>query len=141
MASVHPGLAVLPAELRVTSSEILVRQVAIPLASVYVLFMAMVVLHARATVRGDRPEPRPRTGPPPAWGALVRFVLVTVSAGYGTFLAVVGIFYLILGAQDRQFLIQGVTGGAFLAYGVAAPAFLILARTEAFLRSRRGGAR
>ena len=115
------------------------RQHLIPLVSVYALFLLMLFTQARSSLHlatAER-EPEPAGSNPTPWGRLVRHVVVTVTAGYLTFLAIVLLYYFALGGQDRAFVAQALWGGAFLAFAVAAPAFLLLSWLANVARSAR----
>jgi uncharacterized membrane protein len=100
-----------------------VRDAVLPVLSAYLFFVVLLAVHAR-----DRR--RPPTGEatrPPTWRELIRYLAVLVTMGYLVLLAIVFVFYPLLGATTpRALLTQAVGYGALLAFGVALPLFLLL---------------
>jgi hypothetical protein len=119
------------------------RQVIAPVASAYLMFLAVFVWYA---IRRSGSLPRQRLverANDLAWLALIRRLVLTLAGAYLVFAAIIAIFYLVLGDQPRNFVPESLTQGAVLAFGVVLPAFLLLTWAEAGWhrrrRSRRGG--
>jgi threonine/homoserine/homoserine lactone efflux protein len=120
-------VALLPAVVIAASS--VVRSIVFPLAGTYLLFMVMMLWSERERARdAGRARAKPATPAHPA--LLVRHVVVTVVAGYASFLVFVCGYYFLVARQSHHFLEQAVSGGAFLAFVVALPAFLLLGLLE-----------
>lgn len=121
-----------------TGEENLFLQYVVPLVATYALFVMMLVAYARRRGPATRPDGvrQAHVARRASWGRLLRLLLITSTAGYLTFLAIVGLYYWLLVRQSRLFIQQAVTGGAFLAYGVAVPAFLVLSWLEEVFLSR-----
>jgi hypothetical protein len=108
------------------------RDAVLPVLAAYAFFVALLVLYARdpkrSVARGG--------GLPPPWPVLLRYLAVMVPMGYLVFLAIVFVFYPLLGATTPSALLTQAVGlGALLAFGVALPAFLFLS----YLDRRRTG--
>lgn len=119
----------------------------IPVASAFVVFLGLLVAYRRATRSPNgRPAASPaahRRGlgpssaaPTPGWGDLVRHLAGTVAGGYVFFLAIVVVFYFVLGGEDGSFIRQALVEGSLLAFALVVPAFLLLARIEELARRR-----
>jgi threonine/homoserine/homoserine lactone efflux protein len=122
-------VALLPAVVIAASS--VVRSIVFPLAGTYLLFMVMMLWSERERERArDAGRARPKTATPAHPALLVRHVVVTVVAGYASFLVFVCGYYFLVARQSHHFLEQAVSGGAFLAFVVALPAFLLLGLLE-----------
>jgi hypothetical protein len=97
----------------------------IPVASAYLVFLAMLVAYARAWPRRGHPE-GPTIRRPAAWPDLVRHLAITAAGGYIVFVAIVVAFYLILGGESLEFTRQALVEGSLLAFAVVIPAFVAL---------------
>jgi hypothetical protein len=125
---------------------ILRRDVA-PVASAYALILMLFAWYRRSRRRTPHPHrpPRipgtaPRTARSPGFGVLVRHLAATVLGGYAVFLAIVVVFYFVLGGESRTFIDQALREGSILAFLMAFPALLLLGRIE-MGRSGRAKAR
>jgi hypothetical protein len=115
----------------------------IPVASAYIVFLALLITYRVATRRSAAgPSPgrgRSRTrsagGADPGWGDLVRYVAGTAAGGYLFFLSIVVVFYFVLGGEDPEFIRQALVEGSILSFGFVVPAFLVLSGLSG-LRSR-----
>jgi len=83
------------------------RRIIPPLVTTFVVFLLLVRYHIRHAEPTEPPQP-PIGGP-----VFVRYLLTTVAAGYGMFLAIVLVFHVWL-ARDHAALRSAVTGGAAL---------------------------
>lgn len=120
----------------------------IPVAAAFVVFVGLLVAYRRATrsprerlarsSAGDREDLGRGTARAPGWGDLYRYLAGTVVGGYVFFLAIVVVFYFVLGGEDRSFIRQALVEGSLLAFALVVPAFLLLSRIDD-LRSGRGG--
>ena len=135
----------------------LVRHDIIPVLSGYVLLMGMLLLTHGRPRAADGPKeevlrvgmapyrygairarehragfaaPGDRRAPAAVWPRLLRHVLATAAGGYVLFLAIVLIYYFVLGGETARFIRNAVLGGAWLAFGVAVPSLLIAAWLE-----------
>jgi Family of unknown function (DUF6256) len=93
-----------------------VRHDVIPVASAFAVWVGVLVSYRRSG--GRRPEHGP-TGRR-AFGALASLVV----GGYLVFLAIVVVFYLVLGGEALSFISQALVEGSVLAFGIVVPAFL-----------------
>jgi hypothetical protein len=101
------------------------RQDVAPVASAYLVFLAIFAWYLRRRRHPGPPSASTIAGPP-RWPALARSVAGTVLGGYAFFALVILIFYLVLGGQPGNFISQSLAQGAVLAFGVVLPAFAIL---------------
>jgi hypothetical protein len=116
----------------------------IPVASAYIVLLALLVTYHLATRRSaggpspgrKRPRTRSSSGAHPGWGDLVRYVAGTAAGGYLFFLSIVVVFYFVLGGEDPEFIRQAFVEGSILAFGLVVPAFLVLSFLSG-LRSRQ----
>ncbi|MGH2557059.1 MAG: DUF6256 family protein [Actinomycetota bacterium] len=124
----------------------ILRHDVIPVAAAFVVFLGLLVAYRRATrsprggtgrsSAGDRSGlGRGEAGAAPGWGELLRYVAGMAAGGYLFFLAIVLVFYFVLGGEDRSFIRQALVEGSLLAFGLVVPAFLLFSRIED-LRSR-----
>lgn len=91
----------------------LIRQDVVPLTVVYVLFLVAMARHLRARRRGPVAVRRPR-GPVDV-GRLARHLAITAAGGYVVFLAVILLFYVVLGASTHEFAAKAAVRGGLLA--------------------------
>ncbi len=105
------------------------RRIVPPLVTTFVVFLLLVRYHVRHA------EPTERPAAPPGWPVFVRYLLTTVVAGYGMFLAIVLVFHVWL-ARDHAAFRSAATGGAALLV-IVLLAFVLM---EWFARRRSGPA-
>jgi hypothetical protein len=103
----------------------LVRNVAVPVVSAYVL-LAVVVVYAARHPEAERPQ-RVVLG----WGLRLRLIAVTVGGGYVCFLAIVLVFHRWLVGQ-RDAMSSALRGGTFIA-AVCGVVFVLASVAEATL--------
>jgi hypothetical protein len=116
----------------------------IPVAAAFVVFLGLLVAYRRATrsPRGGtgRSSAGDRNGlgrgAAPGWRELFRYVAGMAAGGYLFFLAIVVVFYFVLGGEDRSFIRQALVEGSLLAFGLVVPAFLLFSRIDD-MRSHR----
>jgi Family of unknown function (DUF6256) len=111
--------------------ETVLRQDVIPVLSGYLVFLGAELAYARS-----RAYPRPSssaTGRSPELGAplkgwrdFARHLASIVLPGYLVFLAIVVVFYFVLGDQPRSFIPDVLGEGALLTFVVVVPGFVIL---------------
>jgi hypothetical protein len=102
--------------------ERVLRQAVVPVAAAYAGWLLIL----RAYRRGPGPRAAvPSPGAEPTYRDLVRYLLRTAVMGYLLFLLVVGVFYLVLGDETPELLVDAAGGGAVLAFGIAVPGLLI----------------
>lgn len=121
----------------------------IPVAAAFVVFVGLLVAYGRATRTAGRTEGstreghagigRPAAGSVPGWGDLLRYMLSMVVGGYVFFLAIVVVFYFVLGGEDESFIRQALVEGSLMAFVLVAPAFFLLSMIETWLTRRRSG--
>jgi Family of unknown function (DUF6256) len=101
----------------------------IPVLSAYLVFLAILLAyrHARRRAGGALHAAGTRSagGERPTWRDLVRYLAAMVAGGYVFFLAIVVVFYLILGSEPRSFVSQALGEGSLLAVATI-PAFLAI---------------
>jgi hypothetical protein len=103
------------------------RHDAIPVGSAFLVFVGMLVAFHRGRDRAPGPSaPAAARSPRPAWPHLVRYLAGTVAGGYAVFLAIVVVFYLILGGEEASFVTDAVAGGSFLAFVLVPAGFLAI---------------
>jgi hypothetical protein len=103
--------------------EKVLRQAVIPVASAYVVFLAILASYRRQRAAGVARKP---TGPEPTWRDLVRYLVNTALGGSTVFLLIVAVFYLVLGGQSPRLLREALVEGSALAFGIVIPAFLVI---------------
>lgn len=122
--------------------EVVLRQAVSPVLAAYLVFLALLVTHARGRVRAGRMRRRPGgAGIDPIpfdRAALARHLASTVAGGYPIFLGIILVFYLVLGDRTRSFVAEALLEGSALAVMVI-PAFLLLSWVESEVRGRRSG--
>jgi hypothetical protein len=116
------------------------RQDIAPVGSAYLFFLIVFVRYALR--RRDAPErsgsrPPMAVSPSTSWAILLRRVAGRLMGGYLVFALIIAVFYLVLGAQSRNFVPQSLAQGSVLAFGVVLPAFLLLTWVEVVWRRRR----
>ena len=122
------------AELRLDPSQFL-RQVAIPLGLAYAGLVLAMVIYGRAMRLGRTAALDPSGGHD--WpGMARRHLLLTVTGGYGVFLAVTLGYYAFVARQTSSFVFQAITGGAFMAFVIVLPGFVVLTWIEDVLIPR-----
>lgn len=90
----------------------------IPAASAFAVWVALLVVYRRSVRNGKpvRPSPTHRR----ALGALASMVV----GGYVVFVAIVVLFYFVLGGEAPSFILQALGEGSVLTFGMVVPAFL-----------------
>jgi hypothetical protein len=112
-----------------------VRDAVLPVLAAYAFLVALLVVHARDG-RRSAPDAREQSRPP--WPALLRYLGVLITMGYLVFLAIVFVFYPLLGATTPSALLtQAVGMGALLAFGIALPSFVLLSYVDRRRTRRR----
>jgi hypothetical protein len=123
----------------------------IPAGAAYLVFIGILISYRRATrrvyARGHALEATRRAGrgkaPPPVavagWSDLLRYLGEMVAGGYAFFLAIVVVFYFVLGGEDVTFIRQALVEGSLLAFALVLPAFLVLSWLEELLKRRGKG--
>jgi Family of unknown function (DUF6256) len=128
-------MAVLPESLRLdvagrdpTRWLDILRHDIIPVASTFLVFVALLVAYHRARKAGHRTSPRPREGAraaDPGWPQLLHYLAGTIIGGYVFFLAIVVVFYFVLGGEQVSLITDALLGGSALAFLIAGPAFIL----------------
>jgi hypothetical protein len=123
----------------------IVRHDLVPVASAFVVFVALLVAYHRARrARGGRTSPWrvAARAAEPRWPHLLRYLAGTMVGGYLFFLAIVVVFYFVLGGEEPSLITDALVGGSALAFLIAGPAFLVFSwLVERPGRSRRGNPR
>ncbi len=108
----------------------LLAQVVAPVGGAYVLVLAALFGYRRSRRRHRASAAddgaRKKSPSSPGWRDLVRYVLATAAGGYVLFLAIVVVFYPVLGRQDRTFLLEALREGSLLAFAIVVPGFLLI---------------
>jgi Family of unknown function (DUF6256) len=91
-----------------------------PVASAFAVWVAVLVSYCRSTRRR-----RPLRAPPLGRKAFEGLASMAVG-GYLVFLAIVVVFYFVLGGEKPSFIVQALREGSVLAFGMVVPAFLAL---------------
>jgi hypothetical protein len=107
----------------------LLAQVVAPVGGAYVLVLAALYGYRRSRRRlqaGPADETRTESRSSPGWRDLVRYVVATAAGGYVLFLAIVVVFYPVLGRQDRTFILEALREGSLLAFAIVVPGFLLI---------------
>ena len=99
------------------------RQAVIPVASVYGVFVTILLAYRR---RGGRPVPDATADREPTYRDLVRYLIRTAAGGFAVFLVIVAVFYLVLGGQKPDLLREALLEGSLLAFGIVIPGFLLI---------------
>jgi hypothetical protein len=102
------------------------RQDVIPVASAYLVFLAILVVYRRSRRAGWGPVRIPDAHPIPAWRDLVRYLAGMAVGGFLFFVLIVVVFYFILGNEDRSLIYQALAEGSLLAFVIVVPAFLLI---------------
>ena len=111
-----------------------IRDAVLPVLAAFVLFVALLVLAARDRRRSSGEGTAGR----PSWRQLIRYLAVLFTMGYVVFLAIVFVFYPLLGATTPGALLTQAAGyGALLAFGVSLPTFLLLTYVDRRRMHRR----
>jgi hypothetical protein len=111
-----------------------IREDVIPLTTAYVLFLVAMARHMR---RGPVPSPpRVPAAARGGLGPLARYLVVTATGGYLVFLAILLVFYVLLGAASTRFAVKGAVRGAGLAAMVVI-LFLLFAAAYRAVEARR----
>jgi hypothetical protein len=134
-------MAILPSGLRM---DVLRRDV-IPVLSAYVVFLAILIGYrrefrreARGAIRaGRRARSVHRTRPEPRWSDLARYLASLMAGGYLFFLAIVVVFYFVLGGEDAAFIRQALVDGSMLTFAIVLPLFVLLAWMDDVRSARR----
>ena len=100
-----------------------------PVLAAYLAWVALLLVWWRGRGRrGERPGPaRPARS--------LRSLVLDVLGGYGFFLVIVVVFYLVLGSESVDFIEEALVEGSIMTFGMVLP-FLLAA---AVLGGRRGG--
>lgn len=117
----------------------IVRHDIIPVASAFLVFVALLMVYHRARRAGGGRSPRWRVAARaahPGWPHLIRYLAGTMVGGYLFFLAIVIVFYFVLGGEQLSLITDAFLGGSALAFLIAGPAFLVF--SWLFERSGRG---
>ena len=105
----------------------IIRHDIIPVASAFLVFVALLVAYHRTRRGGRGTLPRVRGGvrvPDPGWPQLIRYLAGIMAGGFLFFLAIVVVFYFVLGDEDVSLIIEALLGGSALAFLIVGPAFL-----------------
>jgi Family of unknown function (DUF6256) len=105
-----------------------VRHDIIPVASAFLAFVALLVAYHRARRGGRDTSPRvpgSERAPDPGWPHLLRYLAGTMAGGFVFFLAIVVVFYFVLGDEDVSLIVEAVVGGSALAFLIVGPVFLV----------------
>jgi hypothetical protein len=106
-----------------------VRHDIIPVASAFLAFVALLLAYHRARRRrGGDASPRvpgSERAPDPGWPHLLRYLAGTMAGGFLVFLAIVVVFYFVLGDEDVSLIVEAVLGGSALAFLIVGPVFLV----------------
>jgi hypothetical protein len=108
----------------------LLRHDVIPVLSGYVVAMAILLAGrgkrvSRALIRARR------QGRPPTWRGMATYLLATAVGGYAVFMAVILVYYFVLGGQRFSFIRDAFIGGAWLAFAIGVPMLVLLGLIEA----------
>jgi len=116
----------------------LVGQVVVPLALAYAAFLAMVIATTREWRPGsDRPIDRSAPTTRGEWRAFLRGLLLLLLSGFVLFVAIVAVFYWLLGGQPPGIVTNALRWGAALAFGVVLPAFILLTLAQRVIERRQ----
>jgi hypothetical protein len=118
----------------------IVRHDIIPVASAFLVFVALLVAYHRARRGGRGTQLRVRVtalGPDPGWPHLLRYLAGTMVGGYLFFLAIVVVFYFVLGDEEVSLITEAVLGGSALALLIVGPAFFLFSWLADSLRRGR----
>jgi Family of unknown function (DUF6256) len=121
----------------------------IPVGAAYLVFLGILVAYRRTKRESPRTSTRARDlrrrgwlimrgsedRPSPPWIDLLRYLVAMAAGGYAFFLAIVLVFYFVLGGEDWAFIRQALVEGSVLAFLVVLPAFALLSWLEDLLRS------
>ena len=125
----------------------------IPVAAAYAVFLGILIAYRRATRpshgtgstalelrrRGAVSRAGGANGAAPRPSDLLPYLAALVSGGYVFFLAIVVVFYFVLGGEDWEFIRQALVEGSLLAFALVLPAFVVLTWLEGLLRRHGGG--
>jgi Family of unknown function (DUF6256) len=106
----------------------IVRHDIIPVASAFLVFVALLVAYHRSRRGGRGTLPRVRDGvraADPGWPQLFRYLAGIMAGGFLFFLSIVIVFYFVLGDEDVSLIIEALLGGSGLAFLIVGPAFLL----------------
>ena len=92
-----------------------------PVLATYLVYLGILVAHARRRPRRERGDGRAAR-----WPDLFRHMASTIAGGYLFFLLIVVAFYFVLGGESTSFLTQALGQGSLLAFAIVVPAFLLL---------------
>jgi hypothetical protein len=92
----------------------------IPVLSAFAVWVAILAAN-RTSSRGGHSAAAKPVGRK-AFGALASMV----AGGYLVFLAIVVVFYFVLGGEESSFILQALGEGSLLAFAMVIPAFLAL---------------
>jgi hypothetical protein len=117
----------------------IVRHDLIPVASAFLAFVALLVAYHRARRGGRGTQPRVRAAgraADPGWAHLFRYLAWTMAGGFLFFLAIVVVFYFVLGGEELSLITDALLGGSALAFLIAGPAFLLISWLAERLREK-----
>jgi hypothetical protein len=106
----------------------IVRHDIIPVASALLVFVALLVAYHRARRAGGGTSPRLRAAgraADPGWPHLFRYLAGIMAGGFLFFLAIVVVFYFVLGDEQVSLITDALLGGSALAFLIVGPAFLL----------------
>jgi Family of unknown function (DUF6256) len=129
------------------------RQDVVPVLTGYAVFLATLLAYGSARraghatskwpTRANRLRPELADGRAYLSSAFVRYLAWIVLGGYAFFLAVVMVFYFVIGERSRTFISQALGQGSLLAFAIVLPGFAVLSCLEEgarrFFRWRRRG--
>jgi hypothetical protein len=121
--------------------ELVLRQAVAPVAVAYFGFLWAALAHMRRGRWRGRSVPVGVTGPGERafqWRSLLAATVPLAAGGYATFVAIVVVFYFVLGDQAGSFITEALVEGSLLA-AATVPAFLLLSGGERAIRRWREG--
>jgi hypothetical protein len=122
-----------------------ITQVCIPLFAVFVTLMLIGRNSRRMAVDGDASELSPRAAESRTIAlrplTFARYALVTLVGGYGLFVAVMGVYQLVVGKSASDDFTSAARYGAFLGFLVGFPAFVVIAFAQSAVRRHRAPGR
>jgi hypothetical protein len=112
-----------------------ITQVVIPLLVLFTVFFT-VGAASRKSIAYDEHVPA-HAAPRVEWARFLHYAIVTSVAGYGLFIALMGLYQLVTGSSG--IFISAVQYGAFLTFVIALPLFALIALARSKLRRMRSG--
>jgi hypothetical protein len=95
-----------------------------PVLSAFAVWVAVLLSYRTSTRRRRAPSGQPLGRK--AFGALASMAV----GGYLVFLAIVVVFYFVLGGETSSFIVQALREGSLLTFGMVVPVFLALSWLE-----------